>query len=71
MKGNWRNLLLKITGWLIAEAILNLVGLDNLADYSEFIFERHSVAEAAEASEAAIAIDPPHVSQEVSVLRLG
>jgi hypothetical protein len=26
--------------WLVAEVIFNFVGLDNLADYSEFVFER-------------------------------
>lgn len=29
----------KIIIWLTAEIILNLIGLDDLADYSEFIFE--------------------------------
>ncbi|MGA7932721.1 MAG: hypothetical protein WCA35_04005 [Kovacikia sp.] len=26
--------------WLAAEVLLNVVGLDNLADYGEFVFER-------------------------------
>ena len=30
--------------WLSAEIILNCVGLDDLADYSEFIFERDIIA---------------------------
>ncbi|WP_421658951.1 hypothetical protein [Leptothermofonsia sp. ETS-13] len=30
----------KATIWLAAEILLTVVGLDNLADYSEFIFER-------------------------------
>ncbi|WNN89203.1 hypothetical protein [Gloeocapsopsis dulcis] len=34
---NWKKMLLKTTLWLGTEIILNLVGLDNLADYSEFI----------------------------------
>jgi hypothetical protein len=29
----------KILIWVTAEIILNLIGLDDLADYSEFIFE--------------------------------
>ena len=47
MRSRWQ----KITFWLIAEITLNLIGLDDLADYSEFIFEqpalliRHHVAE--------------------------
>jgi hypothetical protein len=31
--------LVKITFWLLAEIWLNFVGLDNIADYSEYIFE--------------------------------
>jgi hypothetical protein len=40
MKAQWKKGLVEITVWLIAEIILNLLGLDNLADYSEFVFER-------------------------------
>jgi hypothetical protein len=29
--------------WLMAEILLNWVGFDNLADYSEFVFEKRSV----------------------------
>lgn len=29
--------------WLAAEIILNFVGLDDLADYSEFVFERNTI----------------------------
>ena len=41
MKVHWQKLLVKLTIWLVAEIALNLIGLDDLADYSEFIFERH------------------------------
>lgn len=37
MKGNWSRVLLKITGWLLIEVLLNAVGLDTLADYSEYV----------------------------------
>ena len=30
----------RIVMWLVLEVLLNLAGTDNLADYSEFIFER-------------------------------
>ncbi|MCG8366148.1 MAG: hypothetical protein MJA27_22785 [Pseudanabaenales cyanobacterium] len=30
---------LKAATWLVAEIVLSLIGLDDLADYSEFIFE--------------------------------
>ena len=32
--------LIKAMVWVIAEILLNFIGLDDLADYSEFIFER-------------------------------
>ncbi|NEP14298.1 MAG: hypothetical protein F6K14_29710 [Symploca sp. SIO2C1] len=40
MKTQWKKVCIKITTWLAAEIILNLLGLDNLADYSEFIFDK-------------------------------
>ncbi len=36
----WKKIMTKATIWLAAEILLTVVGLDNLADYSEFIFER-------------------------------
>ncbi|MEO0803354.1 MAG: hypothetical protein AAFY57_13890 [Cyanobacteria bacterium J06642_2] len=39
MKVKWHILILKILGWAIAEMALNAIGLDNLADYSEFALE--------------------------------
>lgn len=39
MKLEWKKLIVKTTVWLTVEIILNLLGLDNLADYSEFIYE--------------------------------
>ncbi len=39
MKLEWKKILLKTTIWLAVEIMLNLLGLDNLADYSEFIYE--------------------------------
>ena len=32
----------KVVIWLVVEIVLNFVGLDDLADYSEFVFEKHS-----------------------------
>lgn len=34
-----QKLMAKFFIWLMAEIILNLIGIDDLADYSEFIFE--------------------------------
>ncbi len=43
MNVRWKKLLVKTTLWLVAEIWLNFLGIDNLADYSEFIFERHVI----------------------------
>jgi|GEM_PF-4513587 len=40
MKILWKKAWLKATTWLVAEILLSLIGLDNLADYSEYLFER-------------------------------
>jgi hypothetical protein len=40
MNIQWKKLLLTTTIWFVTEIILNLLGLDNLADYSEFVFGR-------------------------------
>jgi hypothetical protein len=39
MNVRWQKGLAEIAIWLTAEIILNFLGLDNLADYSEFIFK--------------------------------
>ncbi len=43
MKGIWKQSLYRVTVWLAAEIILNCLGIDNLADYSEFVFERNTI----------------------------
>jgi hypothetical protein len=37
MQIKWKTLIVKTTIWLTAEICLNFLGLDNLADYSEFL----------------------------------
>lgn len=37
MQVRWKKLLAKTTVWLAAEIFLNLLGVDYLADYSEFL----------------------------------
>ena len=39
MNAQWNKLIARIAIWVIAEILLNLSGLDTLADYSEFFFE--------------------------------
>ncbi len=40
MNVRWKKLLVTIPLWLVTEIWFNLLGIDNLADYSEFIFEK-------------------------------
>lgn len=40
MQVRWQKLFQRVGFWLAAEILLNLLGLDNLADYSEFIFDQ-------------------------------
>lgn len=35
------HLFARIVVWLVAEIFLNLIGLDDLADCGEWVFERH------------------------------
>lgn len=44
MKWKDKKLLARIVVWLVAEVYLNLMGLDNIADYSEFVYERDVIA---------------------------
>ena len=39
----WKILLVKTLIWLAAEIVLNFMGLDTLADYSEFIFNQNQI----------------------------
>ena len=39
----WRQLIVSLSLWFIAELVLNLVGIDDLVDYSEYLFERHEI----------------------------
>lgn len=43
MQTQWQKTLIQISFWLIIEILLNLLGLDNLADYSEFVFDQKTI----------------------------
>ena len=58
MQTRWKKLLVKVTAWLAAEIILNLLGLDSLADYSEFLYEH----------EVTVLSQLPHLNQRVNRL---
>lgn len=40
MNIKWHKLIAKIIIWLTAEILLSFLGLDDLADYSEFVYEK-------------------------------
>lgn len=44
MQVHWKTLLVRTTFWLLVEISLNCLGLDDMADYSEFVFERNLVS---------------------------
>ena len=39
---SWKKLFFSIVIWVVSEIVLGYVGLDNFADYSEFILERRA-----------------------------
>jgi hypothetical protein len=43
MRVRWKTLLIQSSIWLVSEILLTLVGLDDLADYGEFIFQKYSI----------------------------
>jgi hypothetical protein len=61
MKRQWKTIWVKATIWLVTEILLNLLGLDNLADYSEFLFEKE-VAICASQQRFAIATSQPQMA---------
>ena len=50
MKVKWSELFIKIVVWLSAEIFLTALGLDNLADYSEFVFQYRALIQIAQTS---------------------
>ncbi|GAB4238467.1 MAG: hypothetical protein Kow00121_65360 [Elainellaceae cyanobacterium] len=62
MNSQRKALFIKVATWFMAEVVLNLVGLDNLADYSEFLFDNHLEAIAARPEVVAmLTIDHCHI----------
>lgn len=43
MNVRWNQFITRTLLWLLGEIALNLIGLDTLADYSEFVFEPHKM----------------------------
>jgi hypothetical protein len=44
MKVQWKHIIVKSIVWLAAEILLTLIGLDDLADYSEFLITDKAIA---------------------------
>ena len=40
----WKTLFTRTLIWLAAEVVLNSMGLDTLADYSEFVFDLNTIS---------------------------
>ena len=43
MNMQWQKLLLTATFWLVTEICFNFLGIDDIADYSEFIFKQQVI----------------------------
>jgi hypothetical protein len=43
MNTNWRKIIIEIAIWLVTEVLLNLAGLDDLGNYSEFVFAQKTI----------------------------
>ncbi|MBP0012756.1 MAG: hypothetical protein J7545_16265 [Roseofilum sp. SBFL] len=44
MKVRWKTLIPRITLWLALEIVLSCLGLDHLADYSEYVLEKKAIS---------------------------
>jgi hypothetical protein len=42
MNIQWKKLLIRATVWSVAELFLAFMGLDDLADYNEYVFQSHA-----------------------------
>lgn len=45
MNVHWKKLLVRITFWLVTEFWFGSIGIDVLADYSEFVFKESEVVQ--------------------------
>ncbi|MEL6910095.1 MAG: hypothetical protein AAFY63_17630 [Cyanobacteria bacterium J06643_13] len=44
MNIRWKKLVFKVGVWVALEAFFGYVGVDTIADYSEYIFDRHNIS---------------------------
>ena len=50
MKIRWRQLLINLVVWAIAEIMLNLIGLETLANYGEYLGDHDKVVQSISSS---------------------
>ena len=43
MNAQWRKVIIRLSIWLIAEIVLTCLGIDDLADYSEYLYQRNLI----------------------------
>jgi hypothetical protein len=39
----WKKLIFQVGVWIALEIVFSYVGVDTIADYSEYIFDRHTI----------------------------
>jgi hypothetical protein len=39
----WKKLIFQVGVWIALEIVFSYVGMDTIADYSEYIFDRHTI----------------------------
>ncbi|MDG2616005.1 hypothetical protein HPC62_19915 [Thermoleptolyngbya sichuanensis A183] len=61
MNTPWKRLLQKTAGWLVVEVMMNLTGLDTLADFGEFLFDLRPVALQSQPSDLITTLHQPSV----------
>ena len=59
MKVDWQALVVKLTIWLFTEMCLGWMGLDTLADYSEFLQGDHEMLQIARVAPEAVSPSLP------------
>ncbi|MBD1854676.1 MULTISPECIES: hypothetical protein [Leptolyngbya] len=68
MKLRWKTLFVQVAIWAVSEVALTCVGIDDLADYSEFILDRKQAFIEAISKSTPFATAPFPFCPKVSVL---
>ena len=57
MTAMWARIITKTIFWIAAEIALSCIGLDDLADYSEFVFEKNLIVTLSYAQQSSVWFD--------------